>query len=282
MVDEGALEVFSGGPDQWPPPHPPDVLVLDGWLPAAWPHDLPAVVLNPPASSGPVRAVPLNPPLPRDEIRVVDDRHPVLFRVSSSRVSLTQTAVLDAAGSLQPLWLAGDQAVLTAGESAGQRVVVLGAAPSLSEHLPLTASYPLLLGNALYWCAEKSEAGRAPRVLPTGSFLEAPGGIEWREIRAGGLAPAVVVPAGDNAGVELDRPGLWRTVDGAREGSSLLLSRHESDLAAAASPAGSAAQADPTRPRRAFLRGDLTRWFIALALLALMVESWLFHRHAVG
>ena len=56
--------------------------------------------------------------------------------------------MLDATGSLQPLWLADDQAVLLAGESAGQRLVVLGAAPSLSAQLPLTPSYPRAVAEA--------------------------------------------------------------------------------------------------------------------------------------
>lgn len=282
LVDEGEVEVFSGGPAQWPPGRAPDVAVFDGWLPAPWPATLPAVVINPPGSAGPVTAVPLDPPVPREAVRVVDEQHPVLFRVTSSRISLTQTAVLDATGSFQPLWLADDQAVLLAGESAGQRLVVLGAAPSLSEHLPLTAAYPLLLGNALFWCAEKSDAGRAPRLLRTGSFLDMAGGLEWREFQSGKLGVATAVPAGATRGVELDRIGLWRTADGTREGSSLLLSRQETDLGAMAPASEDAPAIASPAAHTPRLLGDLTRWFIALAVLALLLESWLFHRHAVN
>ena len=30
------------------------------------------------------------------------------------------------------------------------------------------------------------------------------------------------------------------------------------------------------------LTGELTHWVIALVLAALLIESWLYHRHAVG
>ena len=192
------------------------------------------------------------------------EHHPVLFRVSSSRVSLTQTAVLDASGSLEPLWLAGDQAVLLAGESAGQRLVVLAAAPSLSEQLPLTPSYPLLLGNALYWCAEKSDSSRVPRLAKTGEFLEAGGALEWREFREGKLGAPIVVPVTSPHAVELDRIGLWRTTDGSREGSSLLLSRQETDVPGARPVSDAGLDAGSPQARHPRFRGDLAWWFIAL------------------
>ena len=282
LIDEGEFEVFAGGPAQWPPERAPDVVVFDGWLPSPWPSDIPAVVINPPTSAGPIRALALDPPVPRDAVRVVDEHHPVLFRVSSSRVSLTQTTVLDASGSLEPLWLAGDQAVLLAGESAGQRLVVLGAAPSLSEQLPLTPSYPLLLGNALYWCAEKSDSSRVPRLAKTGEFLEAGGALEWREFRNGKLGAPIVVPVTSPHAVELDRIGLWRTTDGSREGSSLLLSRQETDVPGARPASNAGLDAGAPQARHPRFRGDLAWWFIALTFGALILESWLFHRHAVN
>jgi len=103
----------------------------------------------PPGSVGPVRARPLgNIGLPQREIREVTRDHPVLFRVSTSRLALTQSCVLDAAGPLQPLWLAGGEPLLTAGTVRGQRIVVMGFSPRQSERLPMTASFPILMGNA--------------------------------------------------------------------------------------------------------------------------------------
>jgi len=302
LAVEGEVEVFTGGPSQWPPPRLPDVAVFDGWLPAPWPAEVPAVVINPPGSAGPVRARPLDPPVPREEVRAVgDEQHPVLFRLNPGRLALTQTAVLDATGVLQPLWLAGDQPVLLAGENAGQRVVVLGCVPALSEHLPLTTSYPLLLGNALYWCGEKAGAARAPQVRASGALIEGiTSTLEWREVRGGQLTPPVSLPAPSAGVAVLDRLGLWRTGDGASEGSSALLSRRETDLGVsppalppAAGEAAVAAVAPPApvrekpaapdhRPLLPGLTGELTRWFLALVLAVLLVESWLYHRHAVS
>jgi hypothetical protein len=297
LATEGELEVFSGGPSQWPPPKMPDVVIFDGWLPAPWPVDVPALVINPPGSAGPIRARPLDPPVPREEVRAVSEEHPVLFRLNPGRLALAQTAVIDATGVLQPLWMSGDQAVLAAGESGGQRVVVLACAPSLSEQLPLTTSYPLLLGNALYWCSAESGGTRGLNVQTSGALIEgiaAP--IEWRELRGGQLTAPAAVPAPPTGVAVLDRLGLWRTTDGAREGASALLSRQETDLNA--SPVASTAAATGTEPSpapaaaatplvddppiRFGLNGDLTRWVIALVLAALLVESWLFHRHAVS
>ncbi|MFN0127211.1 MAG: VWA domain-containing protein [Verrucomicrobiales bacterium] len=302
LATEGEVEVFTGEPAQWPPPRLPDVAIFDGWLPAEWPAEVPVLVINPPGSAGPVRARPLDPPVPRDEVRAVADEHPVLFRLNPGRVALTQTAIIDASGALQPLWMAGDQPVLAAGESGGQRLVILACAPALSERLPLTTSYPLFLGNALFWCAEKSALARIPRIQPTGTLVEdirAP--MEWRELKDGKLAAPAAIPAPSSGIAVLDRLGLWQTTDRAREGAAALLSQQETNLNAPArviaeatppsgerpsgEPAESAAanpEADTLAVRRFGLSGELTHWVIAMVLAALLIESWLYHRHAVS
>ena len=82
--------------------------------------------------------------IPRDTIRAVIADHPVLFRDSEGRVAVTQTAVLDLTGSLQPLWFADEEPLIAAGEVDGQRLAIFAFAPELSEQLPLTAAWPLL------------------------------------------------------------------------------------------------------------------------------------------
>jgi hypothetical protein len=280
LVEDGEVEVFTGGPAQWAAANTPDVWIFEGWLPEAWPAARPAVVINPPRALGPVRALRLEQPVPRDHVRVTDDEHPVLFRVSSSRMALTQTAALDASGSLQPLWLADGQAVLMAGEQGGQRLVVMGFSPVLSEQLPLTPSYPLLLGNALFWSTEKSSQARIPRLLRTGTLVDAPAGaIEWREWRDGRLRDAVRIPVASGM-IELDRLGLWHTAETGAEGSSLLLSRAESNLTKSAPDNSRNNSHAPKHPRA--LMGDLSWLFLWLVIIVLIVESWLFHRHAVS
>ncbi|MGI8601517.1 MAG: vWA domain-containing protein [Verrucomicrobiales bacterium] len=279
LAQEGEVEVLAGSAAQWPPSQKPDVVLFDGWLPDPWPTDVAAVVIDPPGTAVPVRAVRLQQPVPRDTVRPTDEQHPVLFRVSSGRVALTQTSVLDASSSLQPLWLAGENAVLLAGEHGGQRLVVMGFAPALSEQLPLTPSYPLLLGNALFWCAEATRLGREPQLVRTGAMVEMSGpSMEWREVRDNRLGDPVRVPVASHM-VELDRIGLWRSVDGGAEGASLLLSRSETDL-----PGGGASsnQAAITTAFRQPALGDLTWFFLWLVALLLLLDNWLFHRHALG
>jgi hypothetical protein len=74
--------------------------------------------------------------------------------------------------------------------------------------------------------------------------------------------------------VELDRIGLWKTSAGLT-GSASLLSVDETLL-----PTAEAVASD-TQAQLAstFFSGDLTPWMMWLALIALVVESWLYHRY---
>ncbi len=282
IQDEGQLDLWKGGPDAWPLSELVDVVIFDGWLPEEWPQDLPVVVMNPPGNSGPLSARAVGEAgIPYEGVRVGNQQHPVLFRVSSSRVALTQTSVYDVAGgSLEPLWLAGNDPVLSAGEVRGQRMVVMGFSPGRSEHLPLTASFPLLMGNAIFWCVEKSQAiVERVRENRTGDLIEVEGEellwVDWRDGQwrekkqalSGGL-------------VELDHSGVWRAQDGQR-GVAHLLSAAETDLPSIASGDGAAkGRQGMQRKTRRYL-GDMTGWILAALVLLLVVESWLFHRHAV-
>ncbi|MEZ5433731.1 MAG: hypothetical protein R3F31_21720 [Verrucomicrobiales bacterium] len=109
IQSEGEMDVFVVSPESWPPKHPVDVAVFDHWLPTVWPTDIPCIVINPDGRSGPIKAKALDIGIPYDGKVVVDEGHPVLFRVSSSRVALRQTCVFDLAGSLEPLWIAGNE-----------------------------------------------------------------------------------------------------------------------------------------------------------------------------
>ena len=137
---------------------------------------------NPPRASGPLRAKRLNSPVPYDEVRVGNEGHPLLYGVSSSRVAVTQTALFDAAFTMEPLWFAGNETILAAGEVKGQRLVIMGFSPGLSEHLPLTASFPLLMGNALLWSVEKASEKAALSLHSTGELVEVEGSsVTWVE-----------------------------------------------------------------------------------------------------
>lgn len=283
IQEEGQLDLWKGGPDSWPLSESVDLVIFDGWLPEEWPNDIPVIVMNPPGNSGPITSRSVGESgIPYESIRVGNQEHSVLFRVSSSRMALTQTCVYDVAGgSLEPLWLAGNEPVLSAGEVRGQRMVLMGFSPGRSEYLPLTASFPLLMGNAIFWCAEQSNA-LVERIQEnhTGDLIQVEGGeLVWTDWQSGQWVEKKQSLSGEL--VELNHTGVWRTMDG-RRGVSHLLSVAETDILAAegSDTPGEKEGMEKERVAKRYL-GDVTGWVLAILVLLLVMESWLFHRHAV-
>lgn len=274
MVDAGRLEILTGTPAAWPPKDKPDVYLFENWLPETLPADRPAIVLNPPANRGPVQVRRLpEPGLPHDSVRAVSPDHPVLFRTSTSRLAVTQTGVLGL-DSLEPLWMAGNEPVLAAGEVSGQRLVVSAFSPARSEQLALLPSFPLLLGNALQWCAEATEAVSDLHIQRTGELLSTQGLVEWHAWDGTQFIPASDQP--QNSLLSLHRIGAWSTQE--RRGACILASQAETDLPATDTAATAPGKAPP--PVAAGL-SDLPRLLLWFVLALLLVESWLFHRQAV-
>lgn len=273
LGEEGILEAHAAAPAAFDPEDDAhDVVIFDGWLPETWPTTLPALVIKPPRPVGPVRVAPIEGAgLPVDSLRAVDESHPVLYGVASDRVAVTQTAVLDAEGSLTPLWTGAMGPLLAAGEVKGQRIVVMAFAADRSERLGMMASYPLMLGNAVFWLAEDDEAARQGHNLRTGEVLDNPDGatLSWRAEGPGEGAPA------SPPIVELDRLGLWQL--GEVQGSASLLSRKETMIPARAGAEGD----DGAHAEAGGLRGDLRPFLLWLVLGLLVLEAWLFHRYAV-
>ncbi len=272
LVEEGELRIWSVQPENWPVAGV-DVAIFDNWLPEQWPADLPVVVLNPPGSAGPIRARSLGSAgLPHREIQAVAPDHPVLFRVSSSRVSLTQSCVVESAGPLQPLWSADGEPLLLAGTVKGQRLVVMAFSPRQSERLPMTASFPILMGNAIYWCAEGHRQAESAGLGGgrTGELVELSGGqLRWTALGGGELVREVENL--DRSVAELRRSGIWEDSVG-KSGSAHLLSREESDLVAfAPSQAMVERRVGPSL-------GALTGTVLGFLLLILVAEAVLFHR----
>ena len=277
LVEEGELRIWSVQPEQWPVPDV-DVAIFDHWLPPVWPGDVPVIVLNPPGSLGPVRARSLGSAgLPQREIRETSPDHPVLFRVSTSRLALTQSCVLEAAGSLEPLWVAGTEPLLLAGTVQGQRIVVMGFSPRLSERLPMTSSFPILMGNAIYWCAEGRRAEEAAGFGGgrTGELIEPKGKqLGWTQILDGQVVRNV--ERIDRGVVELRRSGVWEDLAAGQRGAAHLLSLAESDL-----PARAADQEQAARTGSSVSLGNLTVVLLSVILVILLLESLLFHRAGV-
>lgn len=276
MSEAGRLEVLKGRPEDWPPKNRPDVFVFENWLPEKLPEDRPVIALNPAQSTAPlqVRRLP-EPGLPHDSIRTVTPDHPLLFRIATSRLALTQTGVLELGGVLEPLWMAGNEPILAAGEMNGQRLVVSAFSPTRSEQLALLPAFPLLLGNALYWCAENNDAVSGLQPLHPGDLLNESGIVEWREWTGSEFVD--VSDQAANGLLPVHRIGFWKTSD--RQGSSVLASASETDLPASGQAETSAAALPAIHAGSAV--SDWPRLLLWTVLALLLLESFLFHRRAV-
>lgn len=289
LLSEERIQVLKGGEKDFPPKEKPDVYVFENWLPKDWPADRPALVLNPPSVAGPIHAKKLDRAVPHDSVRAVQPEHPVLYRVTSGRVAVTQTTVLNVSDTLETLWMAGQEPVLAAGEAGGQRVVVSAFIPGKSEQLALLSAFPLLIGNALYWCAENDEtlAALKPKrtgdLVPTGDqplgagVLPASSPVKWRAWDGEKFAEASDESKG--GWLELRRIGVFEAATGKAQ-PSLLLSAHETDVPAKNTAEAGASVSENSAQGWASGGGWWTK-LLWLALGALLVESWLFHRQAV-
>lgn len=276
LIEAGRIEMKKGDPVAWPPQEQPDVYVFEHWLPKDWPQDRPVIALTPSSGSGPLRARQLRG-IPHDSVRAVQPDHPVLFRASSSRIAVTQTTVLDLPASLEPLWIAGTEPVLAAGEADGQRLVVTAFSPAQSEQLALLPSFPLILGNALYWCAENSETLADQRMLLTGELLHADSLVQWHAWDGDGFTAVADDPA--NGLLTLARIGIWET-SADRSGACALISDAETNLPAP--PADLGVSSPPAAP--IITASAFSTWpqrLIWLVIVVLLLESFLFHRKAV-
>lgn len=276
MTEAGRLEVLKGRAEDWPPKNRPDVFVFENWLPEKLPEDRPVIALNPARSAPPFQVRRLQEPgLHHDSIRTVTPDHPLLFRITTSRLALTQTGVLDLGGILEPLWMAGNEPILAAGELNGRRLVVSAFSPTRSEQLALLPAFPLLLGNALYWCAENSDAVSGLQTLHPGDLLNESGIVEWKEWTGSQFIDSTDQAA--NGLLPVHRIGFWKTSD--RQGSSALASASETDLPASGKAETSTAALPAIQAGSGV--SDWPRLLLWTVLALLLLESFLFHRRAV-
>ncbi|MFZ4766560.1 MAG: vWA domain-containing protein [Roseimicrobium sp.] len=275
LLSEERIQILKGSPKDWPLQDKPDVYVFENWVPPTWPTDRPALVLNPPANAGPILAKKLERAVPYESVRAVQPEHPVLYRVASGRVAITQTTALQIGETLEPLWMAGGEPVLAAGEAAGQRLVVTAFQPGKSEQLALLSAFPLLIGNALYWCAENSAPLASLRPSRLGDLVTVGEGlVKWHAWDDAKLVDASDEPK--SGVVALRRLGTWESATG-KTGASMLLSPHETNVPTRQNFTKAASASTP-------LWRGLGNWSTFLmwaALILLLLDSWLFHRQTV-
>ncbi len=301
------INLSEGGPEVWPPnsseskKHSPDVVLFDSWVPEKWPGDLPAAVMNPPKSTGPVQAAPIEDgSVAVQKIRNLQRLHPLSFGISVARLNLEQTSVIQAGGSLDPIWSGSSGPLLAAGTVEDQRIVVMPFSPETSGRFPLMAAYPILMGNVVFWCAgihnvEGSRPTGQASIHSTGEVVKLKGKrLVW--MQPSGSSESENTPFSlektetrtlDRPWVELDRTGLWKTNTGER-GSSLLLSARETMLHRNKKSDGSNESSRETPPADrsvglpgSLFRGDLSTMFLWAVLVFLLTESWLRNRWAV-
>lgn len=278
LLAEDRIQVLKGGAKDFPPKEKPDVYVFENWLPKGWPTDRPAIVLNPPSSVGPIHAKKLDRAVPYESTRAVLPEHPLLYRVASSRVALTQTTVLNVSDTLETLWMAGQEPVLAAGEAGGQRLVVTAFVPSKSEQLALLSAFPLMIGNAIYWCAENNESLASLKPRRPGDLVPMePGIVKWRAWDGGKFYD--ISEESRSGWFEPRHIGIFEDAHGKAD-ASLLLSAHESDVPAKPTPEAGASGNERGAERWAS-GGSWRTELLWLAFGLLLVESWLFHRLAV-
>jgi hypothetical protein len=255
----------------------PDVYVFEHWLPEKdWPQDRPVIALNPRRNGGPLSARVLpGSGLPHDGVRAVLPDHAVLFRVASARVAVTQSVSLTLPSSLETLWMAGNEPVLAAGEHAGQRLVVTAFSPSQSEQLALLPAFPLVLGNALYWCAEPGTALNELRVRHTGELLPARGLVSWHAWDGSAFTESSEESAHDL--LPLRKIGAWETAEG-QSGGCVLASAAETNVRAGVKT-DAPVFSRSVLPVNAF--GTWAQRLLWVLLALLLLESFLFHRRAV-
>jgi hypothetical protein len=273
LVEAGKLQLLKYTPQQWPLSTPPDMYVFEGWLPEKLPTDAPAMYLMPQQSTATLELEPLTRPLPVTGIRVLQPQHPVLHAINAGRLAVTQTLSLPTLPlGMESLWTAQQEPLLSAGEIGGQRSIITCFSPSLSESLATLPQYPLLLGNAIYWCTAQTHLAIHWPHRP-GDIISATSALEWRTWN-GKRFTSAVTPV-QHGKTQLEHIGAYRNDE--IQGTSQLASRQETNIPLAATLATSAPTTKHTHSS-AVIRWKNLLW---LALVLLLLDSYLFHRRAV-
>lgn len=193
--------------DYGPATHPEkfDLIIFEGWLPAALPAQ-PVLAIAPPATSplGTVTGTLTNPGIGR-----LDQSDPLLRYVDLSTVHIGEAQKIDL-----PAWARnvipgpGGAPLLYAGQIAGRPVAVLTFLPRKSD-LPLQVAFPVLLANLAGELLGGS-ATPADAVAPgTPVTLAIPAGaLGVRVVRPDGSADDVLAPVAGAASVTFARTDL--------------------------------------------------------------------------
>lgn len=208
------------------------------------------------------------------QITSFDRSHPVNAYLSYADLHIESISVRTTATWLKPIANIGNDALLSAGEDAGRRIVMISIDPAKSD-LPLKVEFPILIANAINWLAgrEHSTDDRAIRAgqsvtlrAPAPTVITLPDG-DAREASS---------HDGETVFADTLRVGLYQVKDSQPFAASLL-SESESDTA----------PRDSVRTRAGEVSGEaqtfhsereVWRWVAIVALALLAFEWWVYHR----
>ncbi|HEX5732228.1 MAG TPA: BatA and WFA domain-containing protein [Blastocatellia bacterium] len=232
----------------------------------------PLFAINPPDLEG---AWQRTGELERPLITSVDRSHPVNNYLSYADLHIESATARRLTSWLRPVVASGNDALISAGDDNGRRVVMMSFDPAQSD-LPLKVEFPILLFNTINWLAGR-EASASDRAVRVGAPFA---------IQTSGPTVTVTMPDGETAEVaareqtavfaDTLRAGVYQ-VSGSPSFAASLLSEAESDTA----------PRESIKTREGEISGEAEtfyserewwRWIAMLALAALAAEWWVYHR----
>lgn len=209
----------------------------------------------------------------RPEITSFDRSHTVNAYLSYADLHIESMTTRSAAPYLKAVVASGNDGLIYAGEDAGRRIEMIAIDPAKSD-LPLKVEFPILLANSINWLTSREQtsedravrAGKPITLRSSQVVITTPDGDTQEIATKDGLAVFA----------DTLHTGLYEVKDSTPFGVSLL-SETESNTA----------PRETIQTRAGELRGESQtfssereawRWVALLALLALAIEWWVYHR----
>ncbi len=250
-----------------------DCIVSEGAVdPALLKSDTPLLAINPPDLEGAWQREAVRE---RPEITTVDRSHPVNNYLSYADLHIEAAAAHKTASWLRPIVSGGNDALISAGDANGRRVVLVSFDPAKSD-LPLKVEFPILLINSINWLSGR-ESVTADRTVKVGQPFA---------IQTGGPSVSVTMPDGETREVtaressaifaDTFRAGIYQ-VGGSQPFAASLTSEAESDTTPRETLKTRAGEVSGVA-ETFYSEREWWRWIALLALAVLAVEWWAYHR----